>query len=225
MKSSAPTKRYFRRLQTPESGELAPTVLVVDLPGHNFEDEVCIQDETWELEPPLHDTKEEPEEHEKEPTPKRDWFASALSFKDKGNSFFRIKDDAGPAMQEYKKALHCLRRCPKSNPETTALRVLLYVNLSACAIAMQDHQSCRKYTTKALKHDPNNVKAYYRRSVSRRYGGFDLDGAEDDLQHAIEICQNENETMTLKRALTALKRSRQNSTQSELAVAKQMFQS
>lgn len=191
-------------------------VIESQLPDHDFTAEFAIPaDMEYRIQ----------EEEDKSEKPAEvavvDWLQLAKQYKEKANSLFRIHEDSSLAAQDYKRALHCLRRVSKTNQEVCALRVVLYVNLSACDLTAQNYAACRKHTSKALKHDPTNLKALYRRSVARRYAGFDLEGAEKDLILAVE--QNGKETESLKRSLEALRRDRAKAKAAEVDAAKRMF--
>lgn len=190
------------------------TVVESQLPGHDFA---------------LEFNAAEFEEIQASPTTATatttDWLALAKTYKERGNLLFRTKDDLGlAATAEYKRALHCLRRVPRAQVEVYSLRVQLYVNLSACALAGGDYSACRRRATKAITLDAGNVKALYRRSVARRYAGFDLPGAESDLVAALAASTSDKEREMLARNLAELRRDRERSLAAEAEAAKRMFQ-
>jgi tetratricopeptide (TPR) repeat protein len=217
-KSTNKNLLLFQRVQ--KTTLCPPTKVEDNLPGHYLMEELIDEYPSYLIsEPPPSSTTltNTTGGHD----PHRDWEGLVKKHKEKGNSLFRISDKYPQAAKEYRRALYCLRRC-KRIKEMDELRVQLYVNLSACDIQIGDYSSCRKHCTKALKLDPNNVKALFRRFQSRRYGAFDLTGAEEDLLKAIECNPND---ATLKKSLEEFQKSQAKAAQQEAAVAKRMFSS
>lgn len=181
-----------------------------DLPGHVFEHEVspmcCLEAET------ASSSVQTPSE----PT---DWWAKAARHKEKGNSLYRVGEKLVDATREYKRALHCLRRVPRDQ-KAAGFRAACYLNLTACALSLGEHADARKYSTKALKLDPNNVKALYRRAHARKYAAFDLPGAEKDLELAQQLAPDDE---IVKKALLSLKKDQARSKELEKIAARKMF--
>jgi tetratricopeptide (TPR) repeat protein len=198
-------------------GDLTQSTLIeTGLPGHSLEDEfrseyasfqIVDGNEKGKLEPPV------------EMPATVDWFEKAKTHRDKGNSVFRVSDKFREAAKEYHRALHCLRRTKRTS-DAEQLRVQLYVNLAACDLNEQDYAAARKHTTKALRKDPRNVKALFRRAQARRFAAFDLDGAETDLEAALALAPSEKGIQAM---LDQLRQSRAKASKKEAALAKKMF--
>ena len=206
-----------------------PSLLDTTLPNHTFEDEVIPEYQSFLVETNISGGMSENTQHQDQtsqqgeepstPTTKKDWLATAKQHKDKGNAIFRVSDKYAQVEKEYHRALHCLRRSPRTK-EAEDLRVQVYVNLTACDLGKNDYASARAHATKALKHDPNNVKSLFRRAQARRFAACDLDGAEADLVAALKISPNEQ---AIAKLLDQIRKDRIRSEQAESELAKRMF--
>jgi len=204
----------FRRV-TPG---LAPMVLETNLPGPRLEDELAEDFKSYLLEEEEHPSNDLTTNTSNLES-NTDWLAKAKTHKEKGNSLFRISDKYKEAGKEYHRAIHCLRRA-KRTAETDSIRVQCYSNMAACDLGLEDYSSARAHASKAIKLDPSNVKALYRRAMARKFAAFDLDGAEADLVAALNVAPDD---AMIKRTLEQLRRDRLKAKQAESSLAKKMF--
>jgi len=58
------------------------------------------------------------------------------------------------------------RRTPETNIERNKLRLSLHLNIAACCLRTHDYESVIFHTTRALRTEPTNVKALFRRGCA-----------------------------------------------------------
>ncbi len=83
-----------------------------------------------------------------------------------GNEFFRAKNTQ-EAAQTYARALEHLQYCPPQPAQRAARdaeRLLIYLNLAACHLALKDYRPAERFCSRALEIDRNSVKGLYRRA-------------------------------------------------------------
>jgi hypothetical protein len=100
--------------------------------------------------------------------------------KDQGNALFKAADFEG-ALKKYTRGLSLLdssthRPGFQSSTNSNAaghssILLTLQLNCSACCLKMSLWQQAVVYAAEALKGDPNNVKALYRRGVGHLHSG------------------------------------------------------
>ena len=78
--------------------------------------------------------------------------------KEEGNAFFKDKNYAS-ALSSYKKALNMIDRYSSE-------AAVLYSNMAACHLALQQYEECAKACGGALEISQTNPKALYRRSMA-----------------------------------------------------------
>ncbi|CAD5206906.1 unnamed protein product [Bursaphelenchus okinawaensis] len=116
------------------------------------------------------------------------------------------------AIDEYKEALTLLDQLmlmeKPGEPEWKELEaqtVPLYSNLALCYLALQSYREAGNAATEALKRDPTNEKALFRRAKAR-VQLYEFDEAEEDLSLFLEHYPN-NEKLVLdeRKKLSSLK--------------------
>mmetsp|Transcript_1258 Transcript_1258/g.1552 ORF Transcript_1258/g.1552 Transcript_1258/m.1552 type:complete len:158 (-) Transcript_1258:143-616(-) len=74
------------------------------------------------------------------------------------------------ACRRYKKAMLDLEIptewTPETNIERNKLRLSLHLNIAACCLRTHDYESVIFHTTRALRTEPTNVKALFRRGCA-----------------------------------------------------------
>jgi tetratricopeptide (TPR) repeat protein len=65
------------------------------------------------------------------------------------------------------------------------------LNIAQAAINLHDYSKASEWSTKAIKSDPTNVKALFRRAVARTHLGLP-DEALEDLKKALELDPSNN---------------------------------
>lgn len=107
----------------------------------------------------------------------------------------------------YQAAIDCYTRCLPLCPKETAS----YTNRALCFLKLKKHVSAIQDCTEAIKLDPVNVKAYYRRAQARKEEGF-IQEAEEDIKKLLEIDPSNkaarNELDALRKLLAAKSSSR-----------------
>ncbi|XP_026760724.1 FK506-binding protein-like [Galleria mellonella] len=103
------------------------------------------------------------------------------------------------AFRRFNKSLKMLVAIEPIDPETidadrvkemVDLRVKLYNNLAHCQLQYNQYDAALELCNRALKHDPDNLKALYRRCVA--YHGLNMyEEAWADIQHALKIDPND----------------------------------
>ncbi|KAM3959355.1 uncharacterized protein ACR2FA_006656 [Aphomia sociella] len=103
------------------------------------------------------------------------------------------------AFRRFNKALKMLVAIEPIDPEKIdeltikemiELRVKLYNNLAHCQLQYNEYEAALELCDRALKHDPENMKALYRRCTA--YAGLGLyEKAWEDIQHALRIQPND----------------------------------
>ncbi|KAJ3069621.1 RNA polymerase II-associated protein 3 [Podochytrium sp. JEL0797] len=100
---------------------------------------------------------------------------TSLIQKEKGNAYFK--------KAEYPKAVKAYSKSLKLNPGNVLVlgnRAMTYLKMNEFSLAESD-------CTAVLAQEPKNVKALWRRGVSRRELGSDLAGAKSDLEKALVL--------------------------------------
>uniref|UniRef100_A0AC34QEJ1 Uncharacterized protein n=1 Tax=Panagrolaimus sp. JU765 TaxID=591449 RepID=A0AC34QEJ1_9BILA len=146
--------------------------------------------------------------------------------KEEGNRLFKEKEFV-LATEKYREALTILDTLLlKEKPGDTEWTELdkknipLYLNLSQCYLNLNRFYEARGAAEEALKRDPGNEKALYRRAKSK-IGTWDLDEAEEDL---IEMARKHPESKTLaQKELEIVHRKKLEKKQSDKSVYKAMF--
>lgn len=105
----------------------------------------------------------------------------ANRLKDEGTGLFKEKRFK-EALEKYEEAQEFIEHDEAVEP----LWVTCKLNAAQAAINMQDFPLAMTLSTAALKKDPTNVKALYRRGLSRNHLGL-VDEALDDLNKALEL--------------------------------------
>ncbi|GBE59077.1 tetratricopeptide repeat domain containing protein [Babesia ovata] len=122
--------------------------------------------------------------------------AEANSLKEQGNAAFKAADYS-KAVEEYQKAVDRLSKLPSDVTEHDGMKSVLYSNISASYLGMADHEKAITAAEDALRWDPANKKAQYRRALARFNFGY-LDEAKSECQAMIaEDASNSNARMLL----------------------------
>ncbi|KAI9346925.1 hypothetical protein BDR26DRAFT_855377 [Obelidium mucronatum] len=100
---------------------------------------------------------------------------NSLLEKEKGNAYFKKGD--------YSKAARCYSKSLKLNPDNA----LVLGNRAMTFLKLNDFKAAEADCTAVLVLEPKNVKALWRRGVSRREIGVDLKGAKTDLEQALVL--------------------------------------
>ncbi|KAF1479241.1 Peptidyl-prolyl cis-trans isomerase D, partial [Eudyptes chrysolophus] len=138
--------------------------------------------------------------------------AIAEDIKNIGNTFFKSQNWA-VAAKKYSKSLRYVEaseavaeEADKPKLKTVALTCVL--NIGACKLKLSDWQGAIERCSEALKIDPANTKALYRRAQGWQ-GIKDLDQALADLKKAHEIAPEDKaiqtETLRIKQKIKAQK--------------------
>ncbi|NWX92538.1 PPID isomerase, partial [Nothoprocta pentlandii] len=138
--------------------------------------------------------------------------AIAEDIKNIGNTFFKSQNWA-VAAKKYSKSLRYVEAseavaeaADKPKLKTVALTCVL--NIGACKLKLSDWQGAIESCSEALKIDPANTKALYRRAQGWQ-GIKDLDQALADLKKAHEIAPDDKaiqtETVRIKQKMKAQK--------------------
>ena len=137
---------------------------------------------------------EQPEEYEKE-----SWqmdagekLVSVPQLKADGNSLFGQKDYVG-ATEKYRQALGRLEQLMlREKPgeaewdELLMLKIPLLLNLAQCRLSLSDFYPVIEHCTEVLEHQPNNVKALYRRAKAHM-GAWNPKEAKLDFEAVMEL--------------------------------------
>ena len=123
-----------------------------------------------------------------------------------GNNLFRQKK-IGEALERYSRALAHLNYCPpgmEDRADRDAIRLLIYLNLSAAHLVDRDYRRAEKFARKALELDAKNMKGMYRLAKAL-IGNGEPENAIHVLQEALDIldAQEEDDEETRK-SITAL---------------------
>lgn len=127
-------------------------------------------------------------ENEKESwelTSKDDKIAAINERRMQGNAFFGKKDFSRAAAR-YESAIK-LKPYGTSDDDEAVKKELLtsYTNLAACKLKMKDYDGCFTNCEEALKIDPSNSKAIFRRGAAKSERG-DWDAAVTDFQAVLK---------------------------------------
>ncbi|CAG5004562.1 unnamed protein product [Parnassius apollo] len=78
----------------------------------------------------------------------------------------------------------------ESVKEIIELKIKLYNNLAHCQLQFNEYEASLELCNRAIKHDPDNVKALYRRCQS--YHGLQMyEEAWNDIQHVLNLNPND----------------------------------
>jgi hypothetical protein len=141
--------------------------------------------------------------------------AKALSSKEIGNEHFKN--------QRYQAAVECYSGALQECPTDHQYRLVLLKNRAACFLKLELFTSALEDCTEALRIDPNDVKALYRRALAYEACGK-LTEAFSDLKHLLSIDPRNKEAAELARKLTITIKKRQEILQSTDGMIKEMFQ-
>jgi tetratricopeptide (TPR) repeat protein len=94
----------------------------------------------------------------------------------------------------------------KHREAVDSIRLPLWLNCAACYIKLKQPKDAIENCDKVLKHDPNHVKALYRRAKAKEELGKD-ESALEDLDKALKLAKDDQEV--LKAALQLRKRIQQ----------------
>ena len=110
----------------------------------------------------------EDEDHDNRKLKKVDRMRLVVKNKEEGNELFK-GNNFRPAAARYHKALTHASKffdlSPEDTTEVNQLKLSLYLNLSQCYIKLENWENALRNIEEALKIDPNNPKAIFRRSV------------------------------------------------------------
>ncbi|XP_015435817.1 PREDICTED: aryl-hydrocarbon-interacting protein-like 1 [Dufourea novaeangliae] len=135
-----------------------------------------------------------PEEYEKESwqMTEDEKLKSIPEIKEKGNALFNEKNYED-ACNVYAKGIGMLEQLmlaekPNENEwlALNRLKIPLLLNYAQCKLIQKDYYAVIEHCTTILKHDPDNVKALYRRGKAY-IGAWDEEKATVDLKRAIEL--------------------------------------
>jgi len=121
----------------------------------------------------------------------------ALTFKNEGNAAFKSQNFAD-AKKKYEEAIDYVEQ--DSSPEALELKVPTYLNLSAVCTKLGEFKKAVENADHALKIDPKNVKAYFRKAAAHQAFG-ELQLAKEDLQKGLEIDPSNNDLLNEMQAL------------------------
>ncbi|KOC70852.1 Aryl-hydrocarbon-interacting protein-like 1 [Habropoda laboriosa] len=135
-----------------------------------------------------------PDEYEKESwqMTEDEKLKSIPNIKEKGNVLFKEKNYDG-ACDMYAKGIGILEQlmlAEKPNEEEwlalNQLKTPLLLNYAQCKLIQKEYYTVIEHCTTILKHDPDNVKALYRRGKAH-IGAWDEEKAIQDLKRAAEL--------------------------------------
>ena len=158
---------------------------------------------------------EQPEDYEKE-----SWqmdadekLSSVPALKSEGNTLFGVKDYTG-ASEKYTAALGrleqlMLREKPGEEEweELLDLKIPLLLNLAQCRLSLRDYYPVIEHCDEVLKHDPQNVKALFRRAKAN-VGAWNPGQAKTDFQAAMDL--DTSLVNTCKKEILAVEKLEQN---------------
>jgi tetratricopeptide (TPR) repeat protein len=102
--------------------------------------------------------------------------------KEEGNDFFK----SGRLESAEERYIAALGECERILYETKDIRLSLLLNLSLTSLKRNQTSHALKYSNDALKVDPKNVKALFRRGQALSRLG-NLEGARKDLQRGMHL--------------------------------------
>lgn len=135
-----------------------------------------------------------PEDYEKESwqMTEDEKLKSIPDIKEKGNALFKEKNYE-EACNVYAKGIGMLEQlmlAEKPNGEEwlalNQLKIPLLLNYAQCKLMLKEYYAVIEHCTTVLKHDPDNVKALYRRGKAY-IGAWDKTEATKDLRRAAEL--------------------------------------
>ena len=117
---------------------------------------------------------------------------TVAKLKEEGNELFKNKKYE-EAIEKYREALTMidtlLLKEKPGEPEWKELdekNIPFYLNLSQCYLSIGKYYEAAGAAEEALKRDPKNIKALFRRAKAK-IGTWDLEEAEKDLNYLAEI--------------------------------------
>ncbi|XP_044269500.1 AH receptor-interacting protein [Tribolium madens] len=152
---------------------------------------------------------EQPEDYEKESwqMDEEEKLKKVPELKEQGNAEFR-KKNYEEASDFYAKAIGIIEQLMiKEKPhdeewnELDKMKVPILLNYAQCKLNQGDYYAVIEHCTTAIKSDPSNVKAYYRRAKAH-VGAWNTREAFDDFRKVLELDQSL--TTTVKKEMTAL---------------------
>ncbi len=124
----------------------------------------------------------------------KDKLQAVAMFREDGNTNFKNKE-LEAAKVAYNRALiyldYSFGDTDEENAAIDAERVKLNLNLAAVFLELNDYPKTVNHCRLALRVDPNNSKAYYRRGLAYLRQG-ELEAAQHDLYKALKLVSVEN---------------------------------
>jgi peptidyl-prolyl isomerase D len=114
--------------------------------------------------------------------------------KEAGNFFYRNEDYVQSA-RKYRKVTRYLNHFKDTTQDESDTKILDTIqltnltNLAACELKLHDYEDVRFSCNAAIKIDPNNIKAYYRRGLAN-LELKNYEAALDDLKMALKLSPN-----------------------------------
>jgi len=146
-----------------------------------------------ELDPDAQD-----EDHDTRKLKKPERMRLVMKNKEEGTELFK-GGNIRPAAARYQKALtHAAKffdLSPEDNAEVNAVKCTLFLNLVQCYLKLENWELVIRNCEEALKLEPNNVKALYRRSVYYEHKK-DWDKALQDIKQCQKLCDTEDKLVT-----------------------------
>ncbi|XP_031632118.1 AH receptor-interacting protein [Contarinia nasturtii] len=135
-----------------------------------------------------------PTEYEKESwqLTENERFSTIKENREIGNELYR-NGKIAEAEDKYRAALAIIEQLLlKEKPHDTEwmelikIKIPLLLNYSQCKLLKKDYYAVIEHCTEVLKHEPNNVKALYRRAKGH-VGAWNPDDAKKDFQRCLEL--------------------------------------
>ncbi|XP_033213716.1 aryl-hydrocarbon-interacting protein-like 1 [Belonocnema kinseyi] len=169
-----------------------------------------------------------PNEYEKESwqLTEEEKLKSIPGLRAKGNVLFKEKNYE-TAAETYAKAISYLEQLmlaekPKDE-EWMALndmKIPLLLNYAQCKLLQKEYYAVIEHCTTVLKHDPNNVKAFYRRGKAH-IGAWNEKEATEDLNRAAEL--DPSIKIAVEKELQSFATARKEKDESQKKILSQMF--
>eukprot|EP01027_Heterolobosea_sp_BB2_P020451 GEZU01029177.1.p1 GENE.GEZU01029177.1~~GEZU01029177.1.p1 ORF type:complete len:315 (-),score=151.96 GEZU01029177.1:99-1043(-) len=122
---------------------------------------------------------------------------AGLKRKEEGNALFK-QGDYKAAIQKYEKAITYYEEdSDASEEEGKKLKegnLVCLLNAAMCHLKLKEYKNAIESCTKALKIDPNSVKALYRRGVAYS-DSAEYELAEKDFKQALEVSPGNKEVL------------------------------
>jgi tetratricopeptide (TPR) repeat protein len=131
----------------------------------------------------------EDEDHDNRKLKKPDRMRMVVKNKEEATELFKGKNYRPAAARYHKSLTHASKffdLSPDDEVEVNALKLSLYLNLSQCYIKLENWDNVLRNVEDALKIDPSNPKALFRRSVAYE-AKKDYEKALADLKRAQEL--------------------------------------